>query len=86
MRDVCENNNIYERIRATLGLPDAILSEATRQSVEFCCHTVFQQWLTRGSTPKDNYPRTWNSVIKLLEDVELQELADRVKDALPNKI
>ena len=47
------------------------------------CHDLFQHWLESGCGP---YPVTWNGMIKVLEKVELGEVAKQLKEALLNKI
>lgn len=46
------------------------------------CHDVFQHWLNSGTGP---YTTTWRGLIKVLEDVELGEVAKQLKTALLSK-
>ena len=45
-----------------------------------CCQLVFKDWI--DGKYNSNYPKTWAGLYELIEDVELQELAERMKVAL----
>jgi len=48
-----------------------------------CCNNVFDHWLQ--NPPKD-YPATWNGFIELLRDVEFEALAEKLTEALDNRV
>ena len=47
------------------------------------CRDVLTRWLERGS---DEYPVEWGSLVKVLQKVQLKEVAKRLREALNNKI
>ena len=47
------------------------------------CREVLTKWLERGS---DEYPVEWGSLVKVLQNVEMNEVAEELREALNNQI
>ncbi len=47
--------------------------------VRQCLQDVFQEWISRGSS---DYPATWDGLLKLLRDLDLNSCAESLKAAL----
>ena len=50
-----------------------------RGDMRMCCRDVFVEWL-QMETPC--YPTSWEGVLDLLEDLELNKVANKLKEAL----
>ena len=74
------SNKWYE-VGILLEIDPALLegwkTQYGRDSLE-CCNAVFRHWL---NNPCKSYPCTWDSVCRLLDNVQLGELAEQVKRA-----
>lgn len=53
------------------------------QETEEKCRGVLRKWLQNGS---QQYPVKWDGLIRLLQDIELGEIANNLKKALDNII
>lgn len=69
----------WESIGILLGVPENIF--ASHQTNEEKCRGVLEEWLKKGS---EQYPVEWDGLIKVLEDVELREVAKDLQKALDN--
>ena len=57
------------------------ISEKSRGDPEKCCLAVLGNWL---ENPSDKYPPTWSRLIELLDDCELTQIAEDLRDILVN--
>ena len=78
----CIKNNLCSKLQSMFGISQTDVSEYVRHNPEYCCQVVFQKWYVLGSNPRDAYPISWNSVIQVLKEVGLQEVASQLRDAL----
>jgi hypothetical protein len=78
----CVQNNLCSKLQSMFGLGTADITEYVKQHPEYHCQAVFQKWYVRGSIPQGAYPISWNSVIKVLKDLGLQEVSAQLKSAL----
>ena len=73
----------WKDIGYQLGLSDgeiqAIKKDQQGDSFE-CCRSVMLSWLEKGGT-KD-YPVKWDSILELLNDCELFDLAKKLEEML----
>ena len=77
----------WKKLGITFGVPQSVLNgyEQEHRDQELRCYAVLQRWLEDGSTPKDNYPVSWNGLIKALNDSSLSVVADELKNALSKR-
>lgn len=71
----CVEHNLCSKLQSRFGLASADITDFVRQNPEYCCQAVFQKWYVRGSNPKDAYPISWASVVKVLKEEGLQGVA-----------
>lgn len=82
----CVQHNLCSQLQSMFGLGAADITENVKQNPQYCCQVVFQKWHIRGSNPKDSYPISWNSIIKVLMKLGLNDAATRVRNALSQKM
>lgn len=73
----------WEKIATRLhfeGFSIASIERDCPHSVESACTKVFTYWLDGNEELRE--PRTWSTVIKVLKEAELSELALKVEDIL----
>jgi len=69
-------------IGTLLGVPmSAVIG--SHMTITEKCHEVLRVWLEKGS---QEYPVEWESVIYVLQDVQMGTVADDLKEALDNQI
>lgn len=78
----CVQHNLCSKLQSMFGLGRADITEYVKQNPEYCCQAVLQKWYVRGSIPQEAYPVSWNSVIKVLKELELQEVSYQLQSAL----
>ena len=78
----CVQHNLCSKLQSMFGLGTADITEYVKQNPEYCCQAVFQKWYVRGSIPQEAYPISWNSVIKVLKELGLQEVSSQLQSAL----
>ncbi len=78
----CVQHNLCSKLQSMFGLGTADITEYVKQHPEYHCQVVFQKWYVRGSIPQEAYPISWNSVIRVLKDLGLQEVSAQLKSAL----
>ena len=47
-----------------------------------CCDKLLSQWLQGQNDDKDHCPKTWETLLEVMRDVRLAELADRLEKIL----
>ena len=78
----CVQHNLCSKLQSMFGLGTDDISEHAKQKPEYCCQAVFQKWYIRGSNPKEVYPISWKSVVKVLKELHLQEVSSQLHSAL----
>lgn len=78
----CTQHSLCSKLQSMFGLGTADISEYVKQNPEYCCQAVFQKWYVRGSIPQEAYPISWNSIIKVLVDLGLEEVSSQLQSAL----
>ena len=78
----CVQHNLCSKLQTMFGLGTSDITEYVKQNPEYCCQAVFQKWYIRGSNPKDAYPISWNSVVRVLKEVGLHDAAAQLHSAL----
>ena len=76
----------WKDIGRRLGIGSAVLTgyeSRHRGDIVEQCQEVFSHWRNAGA---ENYPFTWNGVLKILRDVEMGKVADRLEKALSNRV
>ena len=79
-RLVKEIQRKWEIMGIHLGVSDKF---ANYEKPEEKCLGVLREWLQNGS---EQYPVKWDSLIRLLQDIELREIANNLRKALDNII
>lgn len=77
IRDKCED------ISRQFQVPKTKYSAWVNNNPGRACHELIHHWLTSGCGP---YSVTWNGFIKVMEDVQLGEVAKQLKKSLLNMI
>ena len=76
----------WKELGILLEIPTALIlnweMKYNRDSVE-CCNSVFIHWLDKNN-PCKSYPRSWNGVYSLLQDVGFDQVAAELQEALDN--
>ena len=62
------------------GFSISSIKRDNSQSVEGACRAVFIDWL--GGMEQLREPKTWRTVIKVLKEADMSELAIRLEDVL----
>ena len=78
----CVQYNVCSKLQSLFGLGTADITEYVKQNPEYYCEAVFQKWYVHGSIPQGAYPISWNSVIKVLKKLGLQEVSSQLQSAL----
>ena len=76
----------WKDIGRHLGIGSAVLNGYKSQhlgDIEEQCQEVFNHWRNAGA---ENYPFTWNGVLKILRDVQMGMVAERLEKALSNRV
>ena len=79
----------WRPIASLLGLEPGQISaiEHDRRETASCITAVLQRWLEHASqlSNAERYPKSWQGLINLLDDVELGEIAMKLKKALTSQ-
>lgn len=78
-RLIKEIQHQWENMGTLLGV--SVNRFASHEKPEDKCRSVLDAWLKKGS---EQYPVKWDSVIKVLQDLQLNEVADVLRKALDN--
>ncbi len=81
-----ELSSQWKEIGILLGFSWSELEEIETNSQKEdikCCQLVFKDWI--GGKYTKNYPKTWDGLYELMQDVEFEELAEKMKVALASK-
>ena len=63
------------------GRIEIILEDNRGRSIEYCCHAVMNHWLY-DDPHKYPYPRSWEGMCKLLRDMNLNGVANRLQEVI----
>ena len=75
----------WERVGRMLKFTEAnITSMGTtcRDEPERCCENLLSQWLQGRNDSNDSRPKTWETLLEVMKDARLGELADKIKKIL----
>ena len=80
MHLINEMTPYWKRASDLLGLDPkrTVDIETYNHSVEVCCKKVMEQWLSEADGTY-NYPRSWEGLYELLEDMELPAIAKNLR-------
>ena len=57
---------------------DCIESSHLKDPVK-CCEKLMSQWLDGFVNDRDSRPKTWSTLLEVIEDARLGELADKIE-------
>ena len=83
LRIVNEVSNKWRKIGTMLSMKAAVLDAEQQRSSDNSMRfqQVIEKWIEMGTA--GNYPATWRGLQQVLIDVEMAQLANRIKLALP---
>jgi hypothetical protein len=76
----------WKELAIVFGLDWRLTASSRHNDVHYaknCCYDMLSEWLMK-SPP--GYPRSWNSLVKALRNIEMNSVADDVEIALSNCI
>ena len=59
-----------------------ILDPTTHGDTTKCCGTLLSKWLQGYNNRNDSRPKTWETLLEVMRDVRLDELADKLETIL----
>lgn len=65
------------------GYSISTIKRDNSHSVQSACHAVFTDWVRGVDQLRE--PRTWRTVLKVLNEAELSEISKKVENALTHK-
>ena len=83
LRIVSEISYKWEDFGGVLGIPWPQLQcwNKDYKDSKKCCVAVLHHWL---DNPTDDYPATWEGLCELIEDCDLSNVADKLREATQN--
>ena len=72
----------WKRVGRMLKFSEANIESigtTNRGEPEECCEELLSQWLQGHNDTNDSRPKTWETLLEVMRDARLGELADKIK-------
>ena len=75
----------WKRVGRMLNFSEANIDSigtTNRGEPDVCCEELLSQWLQGHNNANDSRPKTWETLLELMRDARLGELAEKIKTIL----